>query len=159
MTQQQWIVARRQYKALQSLGDIPDTCCRGAAHLSRDHFRVPNGCPYSSQKSHLLFPACSLFSVALVVAQGADWTALLRPSSSPEVTGLSSSVCRAVNGFCKGTSGFKEVSSSCWSLPLQASIIMYYWPPSYCVCAVGGSFQLFGCRLWVHCRLYLETAI
>jgi len=42
----------------------------------------------------------------LVVRRGADQDTLLGFSISPDATGLSSSVCRVVKQFCKGTSDF-----------------------------------------------------
>lgn len=48
-----------------------------------------------------------IFLVVLFVIQGEDQAALLSFNISPHVTGLSSSVCRAVEQFCKSTSGFR----------------------------------------------------
>lgn len=47
-----------------------------------------------------------LFLAMLVVIWGTDLAALLSSSISPDVTGLSLSVCGAVKQFCKGTSAF-----------------------------------------------------
>lgn len=47
-----------------------------------------------------------LFLAMLVVIRGTDLAALLSSSVSPDVMGLSPSVCGAVKWFCKGTSAF-----------------------------------------------------
>lgn len=51
---------------------------------------------------------CHLFSAAQVVTQGADGAALLSSSNNPDLTGLSSSLSRAVKWFCEGTSASRE---------------------------------------------------
>lgn len=67
------------------------------------------------------------------------------------------STCRALQWFCRGTSGFGEVSSSHRSLSFQMSILLPYWHPSSLLCVHGGG--VFALWLWVYCRLPLEPAI
>lgn len=59
---------------------------------------------------------------------------------------LSSSICRSMEQFCRGTSGFRKVSSSCRSFPLQASIL-HYWLPFPSMCAGGGDFACWAVSL------------
>jgi len=99
-----------------------------------------------------------LFLVVFAVLRGADRAAVLGSSVSPDVMGLSSSVCREVKWFCKGTSGVGEVSPSCWCLPLQASILLHYLSLSL-LCVPLGEFLAVWRGLWINCRLHLEPTV
>ena len=83
-----------------------------------------------------------LFLVALVVIRGADRAALLNSSISPDVMGLSSSVCRAVKQFCKGTSRFGG------SLFLSQVLVLASFHSSALLAplpSVGAGGEVFGC--------------
>lgn len=84
---------------------------------------------------------------------GADWAGLVSSSISPDVTGLSSSVCRLVKRFCNGTPCFR---GSLFLLLLLAiasfnfSVFLALLPS---VCASGGVFGslAMGCGSTVDC--------
>lgn len=68
------------------------------ASISRDCVGLANGCLCTSQKRIDL--------IVQIATQGADKVVFLSSSTSPDMTSLSSSVCRAMKWFCKGTSDF-----------------------------------------------------
>lgn len=83
-----------------------------------------------------------LFLAMLVVIWGTDLSALLSSSISPDVMGLSPSVCGAVKRFCKGTSAF---GGSLFLLLVLAAASFHpstLLAPLPSVCARGG---IFGC--------------
>ena len=85
---------------------------------------------------------CHLFLVALVVIQGADQAAPLSSSISPDVMGLSFSVCRAVKWFGKGTSHFGGSVFLLLVLAIASFHSSVLLAPLPSVCASGG---VFGC--------------
>jgi len=74
----------------------------------------------------------------LVVTQQADWAALLGSSISPDVTGLSSSVRRAVNPFRKGTSGIEGTVLLLLALVLASFHSSEFLRPFPSVCSSRG---------------------
>jgi len=78
-----------------------------------------------------------LFLIAFVVIWGVDRAALLGSSVSPDVKGLSSSVCREAERFCKGTSGFWGSLFLLMVLAVASSVLLHYFLPSLLRVPVG----------------------